>query len=232
MQHIMITGSNRGIGFAVVEQYLASEADVHIYACCRQPKPADELFALQQQYPEQITIVQLEVTDQYSIDRAVEQIQAKTTSLDVLINNAGIDPPNQTLSSISAETMLNVYAVNTVAPLMISQAFLPMLTNGTKLVHISTSMASLSGRTYGGNYAYCSSKAALNMMMRGLASDLRGQNIITIALDPGWARTDMGGQSAAISAEESAEGIVSVISSLTITDNGRYLRYDGTESAW
>ncbi|MGB7342028.1 MAG: SDR family oxidoreductase [Phototrophicaceae bacterium] len=232
MQQIMVTGSNRGIGLAVVAEYLATDDDVVIYACCRHPEAADGLQKLQNDYPDQLMIVPLEVTKQASIEAAFEQIHAKTASLDVLINNAGIDPPNQTLKTITAETMLDTYAVNTVAPLMISQAFLPLLKSGSKLIHISTSMASLSERTYGGNYGYCSSKAALNMMMRGLASDLRSHHITTIALDPGWARTDMGGQSAAISPEESAQGIVSVISSLTMDDNGRYLRYDGLESAW
>lgn len=100
------------------------------------------------------------------------------------------------------------------------------------MIHISTSMASLGNRIYGGNYAYCSSKAALNMMMRGLASDLRSRGIITIVLDPGWTRTDMGGQSASLSAQESAEGVISVIDNLTIQDNGRYLAYDSSEHRW
>ncbi|MEO1286686.1 MAG: SDR family oxidoreductase [Chloroflexota bacterium] len=231
MQNIMITGSNRRIGLAIVEQYLLRD-DVHIFACCRNPQEAHALQNLQQSHPEQLTLVPLEVTSQASIETALQTIQSHTSSLDILINNAGVDSGDQSLEAITAELMLEVYAVNTVAPLMISQAFLPMLKSESKLIHISTSMASLSGRTYGGSYAYCSSKAALNMLMRGLASDLRNKEIITIALDPGWVRTDMGGQSALLSTEESADGIVTVIDTLTMNDTGRYLRYDGTESAW
>ena len=149
-----------------------------------------------------------------------------------MINNAGVDNDNQSLEHITADLMMETYAINTVAPLMITKAFLPLLKSGSKLVHISTEMASLADRTYGGNYAYCSSKVALNMMMRGLASDLRSRGIITIALDPGWTRTDMGGQSAYLSPEESAEGIFGVIDGLTMQDNGRFLAYDGSEHRW
>jgi len=231
MQHILITGSNRGIGLATVKAYL-EESNVSIYACCRKPDSASDLLELKELYPDNLAIITLEVTDQDSIDAAFDEVSKLTDHLDVLINNAGIDNGNQSLDNINAEMMLETYAVNTVAPLMISKRFLPLLKNGAKLVHISTEMASLTTRTYGGNYAYCSSKAALNMMMRGQAVDLRSRGIITIALDPGWARTDMGGQSASISPEESVEGIVSVIADLTMKDNGRYLAYDGSEHPW
>lgn len=231
MQNILITGGNRGIGLSVVEEYLQLD-DVRIFATCRQPETAMALNILQQNNPDKLRIVPLEVTRQSSIEQALQMVQAHTASLDILINNAGIDKGIQSLQQITAELMLETYAVNTVAPLMISQAFLPMLKQGAKLVHISTEMASLADRTYGGSYAYCSSKAALNMMMRGLAADLRSQGIITIALDPGWVRTDMGGQSASLSAEESAKGVVSVISGLTMRDTGRYLAYDGSEHRW
>ena len=231
MRHVFITGTNRGIGFALVEEYL-SESDVYIFATCRQPEHAEALRQLQEVHPDRLSIVPLEVTDGQSIDSALKLVQAKTDSLDILVNNAGVDNGNQSLEHIRAEMMMETYAINTVAPLMITKAFLPLLKSGAKLIHISTEMASLADRTYGGNYAYCSSKAALNMMMRGLAADLRSRGIITIALDPGWARTDMGGQSAYLSPEESAEGIYSVIEGLTIQDNGRYLAYDGREHRW
>jgi NAD(P)-dependent dehydrogenase (short-subunit alcohol dehydrogenase family) len=232
MQHIFITGSNRGIGLALVNEYL-SQGDVSIYAACRQPEKAEALLKLAQKYPN-LEITPLDVTDPKSIKRAFSEIAAKTTVLDIVINNAGIDPYGQAFESITADLMMQVYAVNTVAPMMISQAALPFLKNSdnARLVQISTSMASLQNRTYGGDYAYCSSKAALNMAMRGMAVDLRGDRIIVIALDPGWVRTDMGGQSASLAPEESAQGIVTVIDKLPSTDNGRYLVYDGSEHPW
>lgn len=232
MEHILITGANRGIGLAVVEEYL-SRGDVRLYATCRNPEKAIDLQKLAQRHSE-LEIIPLEVTNQKSIQRAFREVSAMTTVLDVVINNAGIDPPRQSFETITAELMLEVYRVNTVAPMMISQIALPFLQNSgnARLVQISTSMASLENRTYGGDYAYCSSKAALNMAMRGMAVDLRKDKIIVIALDPGWVRTNMGGQSASLAPEESAQGIVTVIENLQSSDNGRYLVHDGSEHPW
>lgn len=122
MQRVLITGSNRGIGFAMVEHYLSS-GDVHIFATCRQPEKASALNNLVEQYPDNLTIIPLEVTSQESIDSALNLVQAKTDSLDILINNAGVDNGNQSLEHITPEMMMETYAINTVAPLMISIFF-------------------------------------------------------------------------------------------------------------
>lgn len=233
MQHVMITGSNRGIGLALVREFLA-RGDVQLFATCRNPDQAQDLQELAGSHPDHICIVQLEVTQQASIVSAFEKIARQTRSLDIVINNAGIDPPRQTFDAITADLMLQVYAVNTVAPLMISKAAQALLKNSdnARLVHISSQMASLEYRTYGGDYAYCSSKAALNMAMRGMASDLQKYGIIVVAVDPGWVRTDMGGSGASLSPQESARGVVTVIDDLESSDNGRYLAYDGREHPW
>jgi NAD(P)-dependent dehydrogenase (short-subunit alcohol dehydrogenase family) len=232
-ERILITGSNRGIGLAMVQEYLA-KGDVHIFAACRNPDSASELQKLAKQYPDNLTPVPLEVTEQQSIVSAFKAIAAKVDALDVVINNAAIDPDGQSFQNITAELMLHVLQVNTVAPLMVSQAACELLKNGDnpRLVQISSDMGSLAMRTYGGDYAYCSSKAALNMVMRGMAADLKRYGIITIALDPGWVQTDMGGSGASLKPAESAHGIVSVVSGLTARDNGRYLAYDGSEHPW
>jgi NAD(P)-dependent dehydrogenase (short-subunit alcohol dehydrogenase family) len=130
--------------------------------------------------------------------------------------------------------MLHVLEVNTVAPLMVSQAAFELLKGGThpRLIHISSDMGSLELRTYGGDYGYCASKAAINMVMRGMAADLQRFCITTIALDPGWVQTDMGGSGASLTPEQSATGIVKVVSNLRAADNGRYLAYDGDEHPW
>jgi NAD(P)-dependent dehydrogenase (short-subunit alcohol dehydrogenase family) len=233
LERVFITGSNRGIGLAVVEAYLERGA-VEIFAACRQPENAAELQDLAKQNPQALHLIPLEVTEQASIKQAFSQVQKLTDALDIVINNAGVDPEGQSLEAITAETMMSVYAINTVAPVMVSKAFLPLLRKGTnpRLVQISTEMASLEDRTYGGSYAYCSSKAALNMAMRGMAADLRRQGIINIALDPGWVQTDMGGSSASLLPEESAAGILEVISKLKASDNGLYLAYDGSKHNW
>ncbi|MGB1285774.1 MAG: SDR family oxidoreductase [Aggregatilineales bacterium] len=233
-RHIFITGTNRGIGLAVVTDYLEQD-DVIIFAACRNPDDAEMLQNLKDAHPEKLHLIALEVTDAASIDAAVKSVKSHTNKLDVLLNNAGINPPEQAFPQIAADTFMKVLEVNTVAPLMVTKAFYGLLNEADQgiAVHTSSSMASLTMRTYGGDYGYCASKAALNMVMRGMAADFaKYGDVITIALDPGWVQTDMGGQGATLTPQTSAAGIVQVIDNLKKSDNGRYLVWDGTEHPW
>lgn len=235
MQQIAITGSNRGIGLELVRQF-AARGETQIFAMCRQPAGAAELNALSRASGGRIQVIALEVTDSPSIRTAVQEVAKLTDHIDLLINNAAINPPgrSQTIEKITSETMLQVLHVNTVAPLLIVQAFLDLLKKGSlpKIVNVSSEMGSLNDRDYGGYYGYCTSKAALNMVTRGLAADLAEYGIVTVSLDPGWVQTDMGGEDADLAPAEAVKGILRVIDTLTRKDNGTYLRWNGRTLAW
>lgn len=230
MQNILITGANRGIGLELVRQYAARD-ETRIFAASRHGSAA--LSALKSQFSAQIVEIPLEVTDPDQIRRAAKEISQHTDRLEVLINNAAINPPSheQSLLGATRDRLLHIFDVNSVAPLLIVQAFFNQLqhANSARLINISSEMGSLSDKTYGGDYGYCASKAALNMITRGLAADLRSVGVIAIALDPGWVQTDMGGSSASLTPAQSVSGILRVIDGLTLKDTGRYLCWDGSE---
>lgn len=236
MVRVFITGANRGIGLELTGQYLQQANDNLVFAACRQPDQAAALQQLAQQHPGQLHITPLEVTDADDRQQAVRLVSQHTDALDILINNAAINPPGhtQTFQGIETEGLLHVLNVNSVAPLMIAQAFFELLKRGNqpRLINISSDMASLTGKDYGGDYAYCTSKAALNMITRGLAVDLRREGIIAVALDPGWVQTDMGGKNASLTPAESVRGILQVITKLTPSQAGSYLRWNGTILPW
>ncbi len=235
MERIFITGANRGIGLELVRQYLG-QRDTRIFAAARQPETASALRALVAAYPGRLSLIPLEVTDKSSIAQAAQTVAGQVEVLDILINNAAINPPEdtQTLDGISVETMLHTLHVNTAAPLMIVKELLNLLRNGhnPRIINISSEMGSLAERTYGADYAYCASKAALNMVTRGLASDLRRDKITIIALDPGWVQTDMGSPEADLTPQESAHGIRAVVESLNLAQTGQFLRWDGQQNPW
>ncbi|MCB9455467.1 MAG: SDR family oxidoreductase [Anaerolineaceae bacterium] len=235
MDRIFITGANRGIGLELVRQYLGEDTS-RIFATARQPQAAGELQALVAAHPGRLTLIPLEVTDEAAIAQAAQTVAGQVEALDILINNAAMNPPEdtQTLDGISVETMLRTLHVNTAAPLMIVKELLNWLRNGhnPRIINISSEMGSLAERTYGADYAYCASKAALNMVTRGLAADLRRDKITVIALDPGWVQTDMGSPEADLTPQESAHGIRAVAESLTLAQTGQFLRWDGQQNPW
>ena len=97
---------------------------------------------------------------------------------------------------------------------------------------ISSKMGSIADNTGGGSYMYRSSKAAVNMVVKTLAIDLKRSGLIAVVFHPGWVKTDMGGPKAQISTTQSVSGMRQVISHLTMTDSGKFFAYDGKPVPW
>ncbi|MDE0609160.1 MAG: SDR family oxidoreductase [Anaerolineaceae bacterium] len=232
MVRILISGANRGIGLEFVRQWLG-RADARIFATARRPRQADELLALE---GPQLTVLPMDVSDPSSVRAAVAKVADSVDGLDLLVNNAAIKPPDfeQRLATLDPGSMLQTLQVNSLGPLLLAQACLPLLRRGDnpRLVNISSGMGSLTRKQSGGQYAYCSSKAALNMVTRGLAADLGPSGIIACSLHPGWVRTDMGGMQASLSTKESVRALLRVIDSLTPADNGGYLDPERNTIPW
>ena len=238
MEHILITGANRGLGLEFTRHYL--ERGERVFAGCRKPSAAPSLHALQAKYPQRLSVVALDVADADAIRASHRAVHSQTDRLDVLINNAGIyssggsDEPSERLGALSFEDALVVLRVNAVAPLLVAQQFLDLLRAGhnAKIIGISSGYGSVSGNTGGFPYYYSASKAALNMFMRSLAADAKRWGITTVLLDPGWVRTDMGGPGAPVTPEEAVRSMVRLIDSLTLRQNGRFLTWRGGEQDW
>lgn len=220
---VLITGANRGIGLEFARQYAADGWAV--IGTARRPAQADALAALD------VEVLQLDVTDGQSIAALAAALDGR--AIDMLINNAGIFPRVSEIDNISPDDYLQTLTVNTVGPMLITQALMPNLREGKlkQIINITSQLASIE-RNSGGYYGYRESKAALNMFTATLAAELGPEGFICLAIHPGWVRTDMGGESATLSPEESVSGMRLVIGGLDADDNGRYLGYDGNAVAW
>ena len=234
MQRILITGANRGLGLEFTRQCL--EKGALVFAGCRNPETAGDLHKLSAVHAEQLTILKLDVTDETSIDASIDTVSSQVDGLDLLINNAGAFPRGETPATLSATTMLDAFHLNSVAPMIVAQHYLDLLRAGDhpKIVNISSKMGSLwwKEKEGGGDYSYCSSKSALNMLTRALAFDLLPDGIIVVALTPGWAQTDMGGMSADLTPAESVGGMLNVIEGLTEADTSKFYTRKGQEHPW
>ncbi|WP_288142961.1 SDR family oxidoreductase [Mesorhizobium sp.] len=235
---VLITGANRGIGFALAQQYAAD--GTHVIACCRDPARADALRELEASSNGRVRIVQLDVADEVSISALAHALGDQP--IDILINNAGVvGPEPQSATHIDAEGWLTTMRINALAPILIAQALRNNLLRGSekKVVAISSTSGSTERYTNDGDnaYAYKASKAALNNGMRSLARDWAGDGLLVGIVDPGYVRTDMGGAGAAaspksVSAEESARGIIGCIAKLAPDTSGIFQRYWGEVIPW
>ncbi len=231
MKNIFITGANRGLGFEFTKQYL--EMGERVFAGARNPDQAISLHQLKEEYKDNLTLIKLEVNKQEDIDSAVSSIKTRGHGIDILINNAAIKNEREGFGNLEMTSMLKVFEVNVMSPVLIIQQFMPLLKKGNKplVINISSSLGSI-GRNGGTILTYSSSKAALNMFTNRLAVPLKQNGIIIIVMDPGWVQTDLGGSNADLTPPESISGMIDVIEKLNIKDTGRYYRYNGEELPW
>lgn len=231
METVIITGANRGIGLALTKTFLQSN-QWNVIACCREPENAEELQSLLKKHVEKLEIYPLDVTDEISIKELSTKIENRI--IDLLLNNAGIyGGDRQSAFDMDFDAWLETFKVNTMAPLRTAQAFIEnlRLSKKPRIVTISSQMGSLN-RKSSGSYAYRSSKAAVNKVMQTLAVDLASENIIVTLIHPGWVQTDMGGDAAEITADNSAQGIFKVAKSLSQEDSGHFIQWNGEKHPW
>jgi NAD(P)-dependent dehydrogenase (short-subunit alcohol dehydrogenase family) len=221
---VLITGANRGLGLEFARQYAAD--GWRVIGTARKPEQADELNALS------VEVAQLDVVDQASVDALVESLEGRP--IDLLINNAGIFPRVNKIEEINFDDYSRTIAVNTLGPVRVTRALLPNLRrgDGRTIVNITSRLGSISLNDFGVFYGYRESKAALNMFTKTLAIELGPEEFTCLTIHPGWVKTDMGGENADLTPEESVSGMRDVIQKLGPSDSGTYWAYSGEEVPW
>jgi NAD(P)-dependent dehydrogenase (short-subunit alcohol dehydrogenase family) len=122
--------------------------------------------------------------------------------------------------------------VNAIAPLRVAQALRKAVRPGAKVAAITSRMGSMGDNGSGGYYGYRMSKAALNMMSKSLAVDLRPEGVISFVINPGWVKTDLGGAQAPTPVEDSVRGILARIDEATIATSGTFQNWKGGTYPW
>ncbi len=234
MEVILITGANRGIGLALTRVLLAS-GDI-VIACCRKPDESGELKQLALANPETLDLIECDVDSEPKMTEAGAASQRRRKKLDVIVNNAGIMPEtgNESILNIDLKLFWKAFDTNVLGAARVIRAFYPMLTQSERprIVNVSSGLGSISTRESFDYYAYSTSKAALNMLTRSIAFEFAPKEVTTVAISPGWVRTEMGGSSAPLSPEESARSLADTIKTIGPQLNGMFLGRDGVTEAY
>lgn len=225
MKTALVTGSNRGIGKALVVELAAK--GYFVFAGMR--NIAQSPFGNSDIMP-----ITLDVLDDSSIEQAAHIIASKGT-LEILINNAGTNSDTTQggrnehltmLGKVSRKALLRMFDINAIGPLMVAKYFVSLMTNENSfIINISSDRASFEINNTNANYGYRSSKVALNMITQCLLFDLP-KNICTFAVHPGWVRTDLN-PNGVIMPKESAQKVLHILDVWQPSMNGAFLNNDG-----
>lgn len=220
MQHVVITGANRGIGLELARLYQAK--GWRVTGVCRTSSPELEQAAAQ-------VVEDIDVTSEEAVQQLVVALQDQT--IDLLINNAGL-LQDESLGAIDYDSLRLQMEVNAFAPLRVAEALLPNLPSGGKIANITSRMGSIGDNDSGGRYGYRASKAAFNAIGRSLAIDLKERGIAVAQLHPGFVKTRMVNFGGIISPEESAAGLAARIEALNLENTGSFWHSNGEELPW
>ncbi|MDR3683825.1 MAG: SDR family NAD(P)-dependent oxidoreductase [Geothrix sp.] len=194
----LVTGASRGLGREVARRLVAEGFTV--LAGVRAPAAMNPL-------PD-VEVLPLDVSDPASIASAAASVKARHGHLEVLVNNAGILLDEATgLMDLGAGLLRRTLETNAIGPLLVAQAFAPLMGKGGRIVNVSSAGGQLSAPSTW-SPAYCVSKTALNAVTVQLAEALKARGIAVNAVCPGWVRTDMGGPGAPRSLRQGADSIL------------------------
>lgn len=226
MKTALITGANRGIGLEFARQL--KNKGYYIIGCCRTPSKATELNKLADE------VIQLDVTDDNNIASLKQTLNNRP--IDLLVNNAGTSgEQGVTIGNINRKNFLDVLNVNCISVVKLSDALLPniQLSQEKGILVVSSQMGSISDNSSGRSYAYRTSKAAVNCVMRSFAIDVEAKGVHVMLIHPGWVKTDMGGASALTDVQTSVTGILEQAQKYLATSHADKLhRFNGGVIAW
>lgn len=248
MQNILILGASQGIGLGFVQQLL-NQPDTHkIYASYLRLESATELLNLEKEYPGKLYCLQLDITDESQLTKAVTNISAQVTQLHLVINCVGILhddtlQPEKNLRQINSANLLKYFQVNSIGGVLLAKHLLPLLRHPNKsvLATISAKVGSIGDNQLGGWYGYRASKAALNMLMRNVAIEYARSSpkTIVVLLHPGTTDTKLSQPfqknvppEKLFSKKRTASQLLTVISGLTESDSGKFFSWDATILPW
>ncbi|MBT8441642.1 MAG: SDR family oxidoreductase, partial [Gammaproteobacteria bacterium] len=226
----MITGANRGLGYEYTRQLLERGWDV--IACARRTQ-SSEFDALAEEFGERLRVSELDVTNHAAIDALAEQLQGEP--IDLLINNAGTTGPKGTPECMEYQGLANmdyaiwrdIFEVNVLGLFKVATAFKPNLAASDRglLVNLSSDLGSCAQNTQGNMHSYRASKAAVNILNKGMS--IEWPDVICIAMAPGWCRTELGGEAAEIAPDESVAAQLDTFDKLAAGDSGRFINRFG-----
>ena len=169
-----------------------------------------------------------DITSPEAVSKLASNLKGST--IDVLINNAGILKRN-TLENLDFDSIRQQFEVNALGPLRVTQALLPHLQSGSKIAIITSRMGSIGDNTSGSSYGYRMSKVAVSMAGKSLSHDLKPRGISVGILHPGLVRTRMTNFTG-ITPTESVQGLLARIAQLNLDNTGTFWHANGEVLPW
>jgi NAD(P)-dependent dehydrogenase (short-subunit alcohol dehydrogenase family) len=230
MRSALVTGSTKGIGLELARQL--AERGFRVWLSGRNEDVGKKAARLLAEAGATAGFVPMDIADPASIRKAYEVISSDCKQLDVLVNNAAVQPDSSmSILEVPPDVGYEILHINVLGAIFVTQVFSPLLRKGSRVINISSVGGQLT--TGMGDWApiYCISKTALNAVTVQFAKTLKSKGVAVNSVSPGWVRTDMGGPEAPRSVEQGAETPVWLATEASIEYTGMHWQ-DKKVIAW
>jgi NAD(P)-dependent dehydrogenase (short-subunit alcohol dehydrogenase family) len=225
---VLLIGASRGLGFAMVEEYL--KRGWRVIATGRNYS-TEKLRQLSERANGALEVEAVDITIPDQVTALHRRL--KNRRLDVLFVNAGVkNDDRETIADVSTEEFVRVMVTNALSPMRAIEAFQDLVQPTGTIGVMSSGQGSLTNNNNGNYEVYRGSKAALNMFMRSFAARHRNDAKTLLLMAPGWVRTDMGGPEGRLSIDESIPNLLSTIEACEGRPGLHYLDYLGRVVPW
>jgi len=250
--NFLVQGASRGLGLSFVEHFLThAHPSSTILATCRDPTNVDPvLTTLVEKHHGRCLVLPLDVEHPATIQQCAAAVQQSHGTIDVLLNVAGLlhdthHMPERKIADVQQEWLLKSMAVNAVGPLLVTQAFSPMMDGkrdgrgDTLVCNLSARVGSIGDNRLGGWTSYRMSKAALNMSTKNCSIELKRQGTAVVSMHPGTCDTDLSvpfqknvAPGKLFAKEYAVAHMTKVLKGLTLEDTGLAYAWDGKVVPW
>jgi NAD(P)-dependent dehydrogenase (short-subunit alcohol dehydrogenase family) len=226
---VLLIGASRGLGYAMVEQYLAR--GWRVIATAR-AHSTERLDALSRQHPGALRVETVDITEPAQV--AALRARLEGEAIDLLFVNAGVvnTDDDAIVANVATDEFLRVMLTNTLSPMRVVEALQDLVPPSGTIGLMSSGQGSLANNTRAGHEAYRASKAALNMCMRSFAARHAEDPRTLLLMAPGWVKTDMGGPDARLTIEESIPNLLDTMEAQRGRAGLQYLDYLGRTVPW
>ena len=230
---ILIVAAERGLGLGLAQQFF--ERGWNVVGTARQPEDTvDALRAVGESDPSRLGIEYVDVTEAEAFPSFKATIGERR--FDVIFINPGIFPPQQSVVEATTDEIMDSFMTNAIGPIRLAWHLLDNLTEQGTLCFMSSHRASIAGNVEGGLELYRASKAAANMLSRGIYAQIKDKGQTVLNIHPGWAATAMGTLNgtapAEIDVETSVCGVADVVERHRGSGEQLYLDYQDQPLSW
>jgi len=243
----VVFGAGHGIGASLVKRILELNNSVKVFATYNSSDKNGPLLNLKEGEPQRLEIFKVDPTSEKDLVSFKKKVEGSVSQIELLINSVGFlheasIGPERSLRDVNKAALVKYFEVNSIPQLLIAKEFHSLFRHSSRscMVAVSAKVGSISDNSLGGWYGYRSSKAALNMFIKGVSLEYsrRGCNSLVLAIHPGTTVTELSEpfikntHYKLHSPDETAENILNVIDKKSLEKTGSFYSWDGEELPW